>query len=85
MPTPDDFITPTRNMTARTAQESPKQLHEDQDLLGMQRRRGHDLRRTFITLAQVDGGRRDLLQTITHGPRGDIMNMLAKSGDPIGT
>ena len=75
MPTPDDFITPTRNMTARTAQESPKQLHEDQNLLGMRRRRGHDLRRTFITLARVDGARLDLLQTITHGPRGDIMNM----------
>jgi integrase len=75
MPTPDDFITPTRNMTARTAQESPKQLHEDQDLLGLRRRRGHDLHRTFITLARVDGARSDLLQTITHGPRGDIMNM----------
>ena len=38
-------------------------------------RRGHDLRRTFITLAQVDGARRDFLETITHGPRGDIMNV----------
>ena len=26
--------------------------------------RGHDLRRTFITLAQVDGARRDLLETV---------------------
>jgi hypothetical protein len=38
-------------------------------------RRGHDLRRTFITLAQVDGARRDLLETITHGPRGNIINV----------
>ena len=75
MPTPDDFITPTRNMTARTAQESPKQLHQDQDMLGLRRRRGHDLRRTFITLAQVDGARRDLLETVTHGPRGDIVSI----------
>jgi hypothetical protein len=36
---------------------------------------GHDLRRTFITLAQVDGSRRDLLQTVTHGPRGDIISV----------
>jgi len=36
---------------------------------------GHDLRRTFVTLAQVDGARRDLLETITHGPRGDIINV----------
>jgi hypothetical protein len=33
------------------------------------------LRRTFIALAQVDGARRDLLETITHGPRGDIINV----------
>lgn len=75
MPTPDDLITPTRNMTERTAQETPKQLHEDQDMLKMRRRRGHDLRRTFITLAQVDGARRDLLESITHGPRGDIVSV----------
>jgi hypothetical protein len=38
-------------------------------------RRGHDLRRTFITLARVDGARRDFLETVSHGPRGDIMNL----------
>jgi integrase len=75
MPTPDDLITPTRNMTERTAQETPKQLHGDLDLLGLRRRRGHDLRRTFITLAQVDGARRDLLEAVTHGPRGDIVSV----------
>lgn len=41
----------------------------------LRHRRGHDLRRTFITLAQVDGARRDLLETITHGPRGNIINV----------
>lgn len=52
-----------------------QQLHGDQDMLKMRRRRGHDLRRTFITLAQVDGARQDLLQSITHGPRGDIVSV----------
>ena len=75
MPTPDDLITPSLNMTERSAQETPKQLHEDLDTLGLHQRRGHDLRRTFITLAQVDGARRDLLETITHGPRGDIISV----------
>ena len=74
-PTPGDFIIPTRNLTEREAAESSKQLHEDLDTLGLPRRRGHDLRRTFITLAQVDGARRDLLETISHGPRGDIINV----------
>ena len=75
MPTPDDFITPSLNMTERSAQETPKQLHADLETLGLRKRRGHDLRRTFITLAQVDGARRDLLETVTHGPRGDIINV----------
>ena len=44
-----------RNMTVRSAQETPKQLHDDLKTLGLRERRGHDLRRTFITLAQVDG------------------------------
>ena len=75
MPTSQDFLVPTRNMTMRTAQESPKQLQEDLLLLKLRPRRGHDLRRTFITLAQVDGARRDLLETISHGPRGDIISV----------
>jgi hypothetical protein len=30
---------------------------------------------TATLLAQVDGARRDLLETITHGPRGNIINV----------
>jgi integrase len=74
-PTPDDFIVPTRNLTERQSPESQQALLGDLATLGLRRRRGHDLRRTFITLAQVDGARRDLLETITHGPRGDIINV----------
>ncbi len=35
----------------------------------------HRGRQGFITLAQVDGARRDLLESITHGPRGDIVSV----------
>jgi hypothetical protein len=42
----------------------------------MRVRRGHDLRRTFITLAQEDGARRDVLQVITHAPdAADVMSL----------
>jgi hypothetical protein len=82
IPTPDDLIAPTRNMTERTAQETPKQLHEDLDTLGLRRRRGHDRRRTFITLAQVGGARRDLFETVTHGPHGDIVSICTTSPWP---
>ena len=74
-PTADDLIIPTRNLTGRQSPESQSALLGDLATLGLRRRRGHDLRRTFITLAQVDGARRDLLETITHGPRGDIINI----------
>jgi hypothetical protein len=50
-------------------------LGRDLKALGLRGRRGHDLRRAFITLAQVDGARRDLLEVITHGPRGDIVSI----------
>ena len=38
-------------------------------------RRSHDLRRTFITLARVDGARGDILEHVTHAQRGDIINV----------
>jgi integrase len=74
-PTAIDLVVPTRNFTERSAQETPKQLHDDLRTLGLRERRGHDLRRTFVTLAQVDGARRDLLETMSHGPRGDIVSV----------
>jgi hypothetical protein len=55
--------------------EEPKQLQADLDLLELRRWRGHDLRRAFISLALADGARRDLLETVTHGPRGDIISV----------
>jgi hypothetical protein len=70
MPTAADLVSPTRNESERSPAETIRQLHADLDMLGLRRRRGHDLRRTFITLAHVDD--RDLLETISHGPRGDI-------------
>jgi hypothetical protein len=74
-PTDEDLIVPTRNMTERLSPESANAFRLDLAMLGLRHRRGHDLRRTFITLAQVDGARRDLLETITHGPRGNIINV----------
>ncbi len=74
-PTDDDLIVPTRNMTTRQSPEAQKALHDDLALLELRPRRGHDLRRTFITLAQVDGARKDILEAISHGPRGDIVSV----------
>ena len=81
LPKASDLAVPTRNMTARQGPEAQEALILDLEALGLrvragarQNRRGHDMRRTFITLAQVDGVRRNLLEAVTHGPRGDIMS-----------
>lgn len=50
------------------ADQINKLFHADLDALGIHRRRCHDLRRTFITLAREDGARADVLEVITHAP-----------------
>jgi integrase len=73
-PQPDDLIVPSREGRHRNANHMLKRFHEDLGRLGLRKRRQHDLRRTFISLAQADGARKDVLRWITHGPTGDIMD-----------
>ena len=70
-PTPDDFIIPGVDGEVWEAHDADDYFKDDLTSLGIRHRRGHDLRRTFITLAQVDGARHDLLKVITHGPSAD--------------
>ena len=86
-PGPDDLIAPrpphhvarqkSRKSTSgmRDKNYSRRRMVDDLKALGMRHRRGHDLRRTFITLARQDGARPDLLEMVTHAPRGNIMNI----------
>jgi hypothetical protein len=74
---------PTRNFTMRESPEAQQALHADLKLLGLRARRGHDLRRTFITLAQVDGARKEVLEAISHGPRGDIVSVYTTFPWPV--
>ena len=74
-PTPDDLIIPSREGRMRSRHHSRNKLLQDLRRLGLRHRRGHDLRRTFITLARVDGARADLLEMVTHQQRGDIVNI----------
>lgn len=52
-----------------------KRFRQDCDRLEIPRRRQHDTRRTFITLARSDGADRQVLKAITHGDRGDVFDM----------
>jgi hypothetical protein len=74
-PTPDDLIVPSREGEMRSRHHSRNKLLDDLKRLGMRQRRGHDLRRTFVTLARVDGARADLLQMVTHNPSKNIIDI----------
>ncbi|MFN0248726.1 MAG: hypothetical protein ACKV2T_17690, partial [Kofleriaceae bacterium] len=75
-PAADDLIVPGRDRKVWEAHDADDFFKEDLGTLGLRNRRGLDLRRTFITLAQVDGARRDLLKVMTHGPAAaDIVSM----------
>ena len=71
----DDLIAPSRTLEPRNDSDAAHAFRDDLDALGLRRRRAHDLRRTFVSLALVDGARRDLLEVVTHGPRGDIISV----------
>jgi hypothetical protein len=70
------LVTPTRNLTPGDKHEAPKQLAADLELLELRPRRCHDLRRTFITLAQVDGALATSSKRSATAPaRGDIVSV----------
>lgn len=50
-----------------------KRLAADLELLGLRHRRGHDLRRTFISLARSDGAAVDVLRRATHRPPREVI------------
>jgi integrase len=82
-PTPDDLIVPTEDNRVRKPANSLKQFHADLTRLGLRVRRGHDLRRTFITLVRVDGGRSDVLRPITHPGEKDIIGLYTTFPWPV--
>ncbi len=80
-PTDDDLIVPCPARTKfkagrmRDKNYSRKCLMEDFKVLGIRHRRGHDLRRTMISLARRDGARKDLLERCTHTPKRDTIDL----------
>ncbi len=90
-PGPDDLVVPHPQPTnrgprvkfggMRTDHDSYKRLRIDLDTLGFRRRRFHDLRRTFITLAREDGAEKDILRLCTHGAGDhDVMELYTSFG-----
>lgn len=80
-PRPDDHIVPNQPKSKHRAGKPMDgkrvwaNLQEDLDTLGLRRRRVHDTRRTFVTLALADGADKYLLKWVTHGrPKGDAFD-----------
>jgi integrase len=82
-PTPSDLIVPTEENRVRKPQGSLKQFHKDLTRIGLRARRGHDLRRTFVTLIRVDGGRSEVLRPITHPGEKDIIGLYTTFPWPV--
>ena len=74
-PSADDLVIPSREGRNRNGNHGLKRFHQDLERLGLRKRRLHDLRRSFISLALADGARKDILRWVTHGPSGDIMDL----------
>ena len=72
---PGDLIAPSRLGNNRSVNHALKKFHQDLNRIGVRVRRQHDLRRTFISLAQEDGASRDILKAVTHGPSAAIMDL----------
>ncbi|MDB4928288.1 MAG: integrase family protein [Myxococcaceae bacterium] len=73
-PEASDLVVPSREGEMRSRHQARNTFLGDLGRLGLRHRRVHDTRRTFITLARVDGARRDVLEQITHGARGNIVD-----------
>jgi hypothetical protein len=74
-PGKDDLLIPSRVGVMRSRNQVRGKFLDDLARLGLRPRRVHDTRRTFITLARVDGARKDVLEPITHSGRGGIMDV----------
>jgi integrase len=73
-PTEDDLVIPSLTGKPRNVSQMLERFHADLDRLRLRRRRLYDARRTFISLAQGDGSRRDVLRWVTHGPTSDVFD-----------
>jgi integrase len=82
-PTAEDLIVPSRLGRNRSKNQGITKFHDDLERIGLRRRRQHDLRRTFISLARADGARKDVLEHVTHGRPGGIIDLYTELPWPL--
>lgn len=72
-PLPEDILIPSRIGRHRNVNHMLRRLHQDLGRLGFRKRRQHDARRTFISLALAGGARKETLKRVTH-EGGDVFD-----------
>ncbi len=78
-PTPDDLVLPlppgakSKGGPCRPKGFTYDRFVRDLKTLGLRHRRGHDLRRTMISLARSNGASKDILRRATHRPPKEVI------------
>jgi integrase len=73
-PRPDDLIVPHRDDVPHTKSSAYKMWRRSCDLAGVPNRTLHSTRHSFITHARRGGGRKEVIERITHNASGDIID-----------
>jgi integrase len=74
-PKADDLLIPSTEGGYRSVTYALKIFHRDLEILGLRKRRHHDTRRTFISLAQDGGATKEILRYITHPSPNDAFDL----------
>ena len=82
-PRPHDLLVPALRAEVRLSTTAQHDFGADLTRLGLRHRRGHDLRRTMISLARSDGARDEILRTVTHGRRVAILEQYTEFPWPV--
>lgn len=62
-----DYLVPTRTGRRRHGSDDQHEFVRDCERVGIRPRRGHDLRRTFVSECRSHGANVSVLRTVTHG------------------
>ncbi len=74
-PQSSDVIVPESSGVRRDYRLTLRRFYVDLDAAGLRRRRLHDLRRTFTSLARANGARSDVIDAVTHDRAGSIVDV----------
>lgn len=73
-PTLDDFIVPHRKLGGHSKSSAYHAWRRSLDRLGIENKSLHATRNTFISIARSNGAPKDIVESVTHNARGDVID-----------